>query len=187
MLIRIAASTMLLLASLMLAGCPLFPRTVEFVDLEQYTGHWYQVAGYPFGPSDGLVGITAEYALRDDSRISVRNAGFEEDFDGPLDVFDAVATVVDQRTNARLAVGLGLLPANRPGIGNYWIIDLDAETYQWSVVTDPLRRTLFILSRTPEMEPEVLDGILARLEEQNFDLERIVLIPQQPEEEMSNG
>jgi len=175
---RIAAIATLFAAVVTLSGCPLFPKTVDFVDLERYTGLWYQVAGYPFGPSDGLVGITAEYALRSDGRISVTNAGFEGDFDGPQDVFEAVATVVDRHTNARLAVGLGLLPANRPGIGNYWVIDLDADEYQWAVVTDPLRRTLFILSREPALDGEVLDAILDRLDEQKFDLDRVILIPQ---------
>jgi len=176
---RLSAIALLAFAATALSGCPLFPKTVDSVDLERYTGLWYQVAGFPFGPSDGLVGITAEYTLRDDGRITVVNAGFEGDFDGPIDVFEAVATVVAPKSNARLAVGFGILPANRAGIGNYWIIDLDTEDYQWSVVTDPLRRTLFILSREPVLDEEILDGILARLEEQKFDIDRVIFIPQE--------
>ena len=175
---RFSAIAMLSMVAVMLTGCPFFPKTVDFVDLERYTGLWYQVAGYPFGPSDGLVGITAEYTLRDDGRITVVNAGFEGDFDGPVDEFEAVATVVAPLTNARLAVGLGLLPAKRLGIGNYWIIDLDEDDYQWAVVTDPLRATLFILHREPAIELDLYMEILERLDAQGFDIDRIELIEQ---------
>lgn len=175
----LAALITLSLSTVTLAGCPLFPQPVESVDLERYTGLWYQVAGYPFGPSANLVGITAEYELLEGGRIRVINAGFEGDFDGPVDIIEGTATVVDTRTNARLAVGFGPFSFERSRLGNYWIIDLDTDEYQWAVVTDPLRFTLFILAREPALDEEILDGIFERLEAQGFDLDRVVLIPQE--------
>lgn len=171
-------AVLLSLAVLTLAGCPLFPKPVSSVDLERYTGLWYQVAGYPAPFSRDLVGITAEYGLAEDGRVTVFNAGFVGDFDGPLDTIDGFATVVDARTNARLAVAFGGFSFDPLSIGNYWIIDLDTEDYQWSVVSGPLGLSLFILSRTPQLDPEVYAGILARLDARGFDLDRIIEIPQ---------
>ncbi len=167
------------LAIFTLTGCPFLnkPTTVASVDLDRYVGLWYQVAGYPFFPTNDLVGITAEYAKLPDGNVEVINRGFEGGFDGPEDTIVGVARVVDTETNAKLAVSF---PSVLGGIfeGQYWIIDLDEDDYQYAVVSDGMKRTLFILSRTPVMEQAVYDGILARLAAQGFDLDRIMLTPQ---------
>ena len=176
----IAKTAIVALTLVTLTGCPFFnpPQTVASVDLDRYVGLWYQVAGYPFGPSADLVGITAEYTANDDGTIQVVNRGFEGGFDGPEDTIVGTARVVDEETNAKLAVSFGSVLG---GLfeGQYWIIDLDEENYSYAVVSDSFRTTLFILSRTPTMDQEVYDGILSRLEEQGFKLGRIVQIPQQ--------
>ena len=60
------------------------------------------------------------------------------------------------------------------------LIDLDAEDYRYAVVGHPGRDYLWILSREPELDPAVYDGILARLEEQRYDTSRLVKTLQAP-------
>ena len=162
----------------LLTGCPFLPQTVDHVDLDRYLGLWYEIASYPTFFNEGLVGTTAEYTLRRDGRIRVYNSAFAGDFDGPVEDIEGIATVIDRRSNAKLSVSFPSVPLGRLFQGQYWIIDLDEEDYSYAVVTNPLRTTLFILSRSPEMDPDVLDGILDRLEEQNFDLSRLLFTPQ---------
>jgi apolipoprotein D and lipocalin family protein len=67
---------------------------------------------------------------------------------------DGVATVVDQKTNARLSVVFDNFFARLFGSsrqGNYWILDLDPD-YRGAMVGTPDRRYLWILSRTPRMD-----------------------------------
>ena len=155
-----------------ISGCAPAPETVPTVDLNRYVGLWYQVAGYPFGPTDGMVGITAEYALREDGKVSVLNRGYMGSFDGPLESIEGVARVVDPESNAKLAV---TFPSVFFGLfeGQYWIIDLDAEDYSYAVVSDPLRFTLFILTREPIVEEAFLDELIADLGARGFDTGRI--------------
>ena len=47
--------------------------------------------------------------------------------------------------------------------GNYWVIDLDAD-YQLAAVSEPKREYLWVLSRTPEVNPKAYEALLARLE-----------------------
>jgi apolipoprotein D and lipocalin family protein len=42
--------------------------------------------------------------------------------------------------------------------------------YEYAVVSEPRRRYLWILARTPTLEREVMDPILERLKEKGFDL-----------------
>jgi len=55
----------------------------------------------------------------------------------------------------------------RPFYGDYWIIDLDPE-YRWVLVGTPNRKYLWVLSRTPTLEHEVLERLLQRATELGF-------------------
>ena len=61
--------------------------------------------------------------------------------------------------------------------GDYWIIDL-AEDYSYAVVSNPNRKYLWILSRTPKMDERLYQQILSRLKEKQFDLSKLQRTPQ---------
>jgi apolipoprotein D and lipocalin family protein len=59
-----------------------------------------------------------------------------------------------------------------PFRGKYWIIDL-ADDYSYAVVSHPNRKYLWILSRTPKMDPQVYKGILERARQQGLDVSKL--------------
>ncbi len=148
------------------------PTPVAEVDIERYMGLWYEIASYPAPFQLGCTNTTAEYALRDDGTVTVRNCcdlltpgGFENCISGS-------ARAVDPATNAQLKVSFGF------GEGDYWIIELD-DDYQWAVVSEPGRRLLWILARTPQIDDATYMSILERISEQGFDLGRLNRTTQQ--------
>jgi apolipoprotein D and lipocalin family protein len=158
-------------------GCmPL--ETVEYVDLEQYAGLWYEIARYPVPFDEDTVAVTAEYTLLDDGTVHVLNRGLVGDLNGPPTSIEGIARVAEPVSQAKLRVSF-----DRPGLdlieGDYWIIELE-EDYSHAVVSDPLRFTLYILSRTPTMDPALYDTLLQNLEERGFNRERIAPTPQFP-------
>jgi apolipoprotein D and lipocalin family protein len=56
--------------------------------------------------------------------------------------------------------------------GNYWVIDLDP-AYQLSVVSEPKREYLWVLSRTPAVDPLAWEALMTRLRAKGFDLSRL--------------
>lgn len=150
-------------------------ETVEHVELSRYLGTWYEIASYPQRFQAGCTATTATYSLRDDGTIDVLNRCRKGGLDGKLDEAKGRARVVDEVTNAKLEVSFF-----RPFWGDYWIIDLDSEGYRYAVVGHPGRDYLWILSREPQLDPAVYEGILARLEEQRYDTSRLVRTLQVP-------
>ncbi len=153
-------------------------ETVDYVDVERYLGLWYQIASYIDPRIGDLAGVTAEYTLNQDGTVKVVNKGIVGGLDGTPVMIEGIARVVDEETNAKLAVSF-------PDFGitdeaEYWIIEL-AEDYSYAVVTNSNRSSLFILSRTPTMEESVYQDIIDRLTMQCFDPGKIILTPQ-PEE-----
>jgi hypothetical protein len=74
-------------------------------------------------------------------------------------------------TNAKLTVDFGL-----PKTGQYWVIGLDPQ-YRYAVVSEPSLQTLYILSRTPELAPELYAQALAEASKQ-LDTSKLILSEQ---------
>ena len=142
-------------------------RTVSHVDLDRYLGLWYEIASFPQSFQRGCTGSTATYSLRNDGDIDVVNRCRIGSLDGKEKVAKGLARVVDQTTNAKLRVSFF-----RPFWGDYWIIDLGAN-HEYAVVGHPSRDYLWILSRTPTMEPGVYEGIVSRLKAQGYETDRL--------------
>jgi apolipoprotein D and lipocalin family protein len=143
-------------------------ETVAHVDLDRYLGLWYEIGRYPNSFQKGCLGSTAMYTARPDGEIDVLNSCRDEQ-DGSLREAKGRAWVVDKTSNARLKVSFF-----RPFRGDYWIIDLGQE-YEYAVVGTPNRKYLWILSRTPEMNPEILAKILENVGKQGFVRDNLLL------------
>jgi len=143
------------------------PQTEASVDLTRYQGLWYEIARYPNSFEEGCEGVTAEYALRDDGKVSVTNTCRQGSVDGPEEVAEGVARVVDDSSNARLKVKFA--PAWVPfAFGDYWILYLDPE-YETVLVGSPDGRYLWILARSPQITPEKLDEMLTAGTQRGYD------------------
>ena len=57
------------------------------------------------------------------------------------------------------------------------MIELDPG-YRYAVVGHPSRDYLWILARTPTLEPEIYEMLLSRIEAQGYDLARLNRTPQ---------
>ncbi len=139
-------------------------RTVPQVNLAQYMGKWFEIASFPQSFQKGCSKTTATYSIRDDGKVNVLN---ECIVNGKPKVAKGTAYAVDE-TNAKLKVSFFW-----PFYGDYWVVDL-GRNYEFAVVGAPGRDYLWILSRTPGMSKAVYEGILQRLREQRFDLNKLV-------------
>ncbi len=177
--VRFSANLPIVLTPFVLAasGCSyevFFPAlpVVEQVKIDRFLGVWYEIARYPNGFEEGCAGVTAEYGMRDESSITVKNTCLEGSLDGPVRTIEGYATIADPSTNAKLNV-VFFPPFGAP----YWVLELD-EDYQWAVIGEPSRSFLWILSRTPQMEQDIYQGILNRLPEKGYDPARLIETPQ---------
>jgi len=156
---------------------PMPVRTVPMVDLDRYTGDWFEIARFPNRFQRQCVGdVRARYARRPDGRIDVVNRCRTADGDTEA---RGVARVVDERTLAKLKVRfapawLSFLPVVW---GDYWIIGL-APDYSWAAVGDPDRNYLWILARTPDLEPSAIAAAKEAARTNGFDVERLAKTPQ---------
>lgn len=142
-------------------------ETVSHVDIDRYLGKWFEIARYEAPFQQGCVASQATYSLNSDGTLKVLNECRDKTLEGKLRKAVGKAWVVDTVSNAKLKVQFFW-----PFKGDYWVIDLGKD-YEYSVVSEPKRQFLWILSRTPHMDAKVFDSIVSNLSHLEFDVSRL--------------
>ncbi len=161
-----------MIASSLMPGIPNDDRqgqleVVDSVDLSRYVGRWYEIARLPNRFQKKCAdSVTADYALRPDGKIEVINRCRKTN--GEYTTAKGKAKIVDRRSNAKLKVTFFW-----PFYGDYWILDL-GPNYEYAVVGDQSRDSLWILSRTPQMDEAVYQQLLAKMQRRGFKTERMI-------------
>jgi apolipoprotein D and lipocalin family protein len=154
-------------------------RTVESVDLERYSGVWYEIARLPNDFQDHCAGdVKATYSLRPDGRIDVVNACRTES--GGLDEARGIARIASRdghNTKLKVRFAPAILSFLPMVWGDYWILGL-APDYNWAVVGEPSRKYLWILARTPDLPPSALEQAREIAKFNGYDLSALQITPQ---------
>jgi len=140
------------------------PEPEKAVDVTRYLGKWYELARYESWFEHGCEGVTAEYALLPDGKLSVRNSCRAGGLDGKLKVTAGKARIVPGSGNAKLKVSF----FGPFYIGNYWVLDR-AEDYSWSIVGEGSGRYLWILARDAKPAEALLQMLIRRVAALGYD------------------
>ena len=155
------------------SGCAGTPEGVEPVrgfELDRYLGTWYEIARLDHRFERGLSEVTATYSLRVDGGVQVVNRGYRS-ADGEWDEAVGKAYFVGDPDIGHLKVSFF-----GPFYGGYNVIELDKTAYQYSLVAGPDRSYLWILSRTPEMDPGPLEALVARAGQLGFATDELIFV-----------
>lgn len=152
-------------------------QTVPKVELSRFAGRWYETASYPQRFQKGCTGTMAEYTLSADDYLIVENWCNKDSLSGKVSYIKGKAFIEDNSGNSKLKIQFFW-----PFKAKYWIIDL-ADDYSYAVVSEPARKYLWILSRTPKMNEITYQQILNRLTNTGFDLSKLQITEQKTNNE----
>lgn len=156
------------------------PTTVEYVDLLRYQGTWYEIAKVPNRFQKVCAkNTTATYKLKEDGNISVINRCIEKS--GKVNDIEGVAKIIDNKTNAKLAVSFVRFFWKNWFFGDYWILGI-AEDYSWVVVGGPNPKYGWILAREPSISEETMEMAYQIAEEKGYKREDFELSVQELDE-----
>jgi apolipoprotein D and lipocalin family protein len=167
--------TLVMLSVLLLSACLGMPETVRPVsdfELNKYLGKWYEIARLDHSFERGLSQVTAQYSLKSDGGVLVVNRGFSE-ADNAWSEAEGKAYFVNSNSEAYLKVSFF-----GPFYGSYVVFELDHENYQYAFVSGPDTDYLWLLARTPEVEPEVLQKFILMSAERGFNTQDLIYVKQ---------
>ncbi|GAB3193849.1 apolipoprotein D and lipocalin family protein [Pontibacter aydingkolensis] len=160
----------LIAATILVSSCsknypPL--ETVPSVDLNKYTGRWYEIASLPQRFTKGCHCVYAEYTLNPSGYVEVYNYCRKGGTNGEVKDISGKAFPVEGSDNSRLKVQFFW-----PFKGDYWILELDPE-YKHVLVGSPDRESLWILSRTPALDDAVYNLMVQQAKSKGFPVEQL--------------
>jgi apolipoprotein D and lipocalin family protein len=160
------------------AGCATVkpPPTVPRVDLPRFMGDWYVVGGILTPFEKDIYHAIETYTLDEKGDIPTTYTFRKGGFDGPKKTLTNKAFVYDKETFAEWRIQF-FWPFKFP----YLVIYLD-EDYQSTAVATDDKKYLWIMSRTPQMNPAHYDEIIALITEQGFATNKLVRVPQPGDE-----
>ncbi len=153
-------------------------KTIAALDVPRYLGTWYEIAKLPNWFQKKCVSNTkAVYTAKPDGNLRVLNSC--KTATGETSEAEGLARQIGAKDSPKLEVRfapewLSFLPLVW---GDYWVIDLDPQ-YQVAAVSDPRREYLWVLSRSPQLDPKVYADLLQRLMQQQFDIQKLELTSQ---------
>lgn len=153
-------------------------KTIASLDVPRYLGTWYEIAKFPNWFQKKCTSNTkAVYTAKPDGNLRVLNSC--KTAGGETSEAEGLARQIGAKDSPKLEVRfapewLSFLPLVW---GDYWVIDLDPQ-YQVAAVSDPRREYLWVLSRTPQLDPKVYADLLQRLKQQQFDIQKLELTSQ---------
>lgn len=146
--------------------------TVKKVDLQKYSGLWYEIARFPNRFEKGLVCVTAHYEVKENGKVEVVNKGHLSKDIKRVKTAKGVAWVPDDKFPGQLKVRFFW-----PFAGKYYIIALD-ENYNYVLVGDPARKYLWVLSRTRILSEDIYSRLLKIAKDNGFNTQKLIRINQ---------
>ncbi|PWF47672.1 lipocalin family protein [Massilia glaciei] len=166
---------LIILFALLLGACVSKPDNITPVknfETAKYLGKWYEIARLDHSFERGLSQVTAEYSLREDGGLKVLNRGYKAE-DSKWKDASGKAYFVDQADVGYLKVSFF-----GPFYGAYVIFDLDHENYSYSLVSGPDKSYLWLLSRTPTMDPVTQQRLVAKAQALGFETSKLIFVDQ---------
>ncbi|MBD1566812.1 lipocalin family protein [Vibrio sp. S12_S33] len=164
---------LLMISTLVLSGCLGMPDSVKPVanfELDNYLGKWYEIARLDHSFERGLTQVTAEYNLRRDGGVLVLNSGFSQ-ANNEWQEAEGKAYFVNSDSEGYLKVSFF-----GPFYGSYVVFELDEKDYQYAFISGPNTDYLWLLARTPSVEPEVIEKFIDMSQERGFDTSSIIFV-----------
>ena len=150
-------------------------KVVKELDLQKYLGTWYELARYNHRFERGLVGVTANYSIREDGKIKVLNSGYKKSLDGRFKQAEGKAYLPDPK----LEPGKLKVSFFWNFYGDYFVLDLD-ENYQWAIVGSSSDKYLWILSRTPQLNQDLYNELMDKIRLRGYDVSQLIKVEQKP-------
>ncbi len=161
------------LLSVIISGCAGYPKNITPVknfEINRYLGKWYEIARLDHSFERGLEKITADYSLREDGSVHVRNRGFSPAEQSWKEARGR-AYFARERDEGYLKVSFF-----GPFYSSYVIFELDKTGYQHAFVTGPSRSYLWLLSRSPEPDREILDRFMEKAEALGYATDELIYV-----------
>lgn len=137
------------------------------INLKKYSGKWFEIARIQSDFELNMKNVTAQYNLNENGTIEVINSGYVND---KLEQIFGIAIPAIEKD-------LLLVSFFPYSYSNYQILFID-DNYNYAVVGGDSKDYLWILSRTPNINNDMLNKLIGVAKKNNYNIDKITLTEQ---------
>lgn len=144
--------------------------TVQILDINRFTGRWYEIARFDHRFERNLTHCIAYYSVLPNGKIQVTNQGLKR---GEWHASTGRVKMTNEPGVLRVSFFW-------PFYSDYRILMLDSE-YTYALIGSDSDDYLWILSRTPQLQEDVREAILNEAERRGYDTRCLIWVKQDPD------
>ena len=174
---------LMFIMSIFLVGCVDLPEGVKPAQkfkLDRYLGTWYEIARLDHRFERGMNNVTAEYSLREDGGVTVKNRGYMVMHQEWRDAEGKAFFVGDPDVGHLKVSFFG------PFYGSYAIFELGSDEdefgnkwedgYQYSFISGGNTDYLWLLARTPQIDENIIEAFETKAQSLGFDTSELIYV-----------
>ena len=143
---------------------------------EKYLGKWYEIVRKDHKFEKGLSNVTAQYEELGNNKIKVTNTGYDEKN-------EKVKTVVGKaKIKYKTVENILKVSFFWPFYADYIIMDYDRDNYEYALIRGRSDKYLWILSRTPVLDKEIVSNLLEKAEKDGVELNNLIYVKHEKSE-----
>lgn len=146
------------------------PDVVKDIDLDQYSGTWYEIARLPNKHEKDMVEVTSTFTRTKDGGYVIINRGYKGSRGGKCSTVKGDVSIPDKKTKGAMKVKVWFLNID------YRVLDVDKEKYQYALVSSDSQKYLWIMSKQPVMDPVQFENLVDMARDKGYnvdDLEKV--------------
>lgn len=147
-------------------------ETVKNVDLERYSGTWYEIARMPNKHEKGMVEVTATLKRVDKKKYMLITSGYKGSRGGKRTTVRGMVDIPDKNNTGNLKVKVFLFSFD------FKIIDIDHKNYNYALVTSDEGKNLWIFSKNPVMNPSEYEKMVDSARKKGFEVASLEKVSQ---------
>ncbi len=162
-----------ILSIIVFQSCRSYPeiRRANSVDINTFMGDWFVIANIPTFIEKGAHNALERYTLKPNGTIDTRFSFNKNSLDGPKKEYNPTGFLTDDPSNAEWRMQF-LWPFK----SEFIIVYVDPN-YEHTIIGRTKRDYLWIMSRSPNIDSDTLNRLIAIAVEEGYDREMIRLIP----------
>ncbi len=171
--------TVLLLISLLLAGCQSLPErplpTVDKVELSRFMGDWYVIAAIPTFLERNAYNAVESYRLLDNDTVETTFSFRDGGFNGKPKRYHPTGYIEDRESNAVWGVQFIW-----PFKADYRVMYLAAD-YSVTIIGRLRRDYVWIMARSPSLPGDEYERLVGLVAAAGYDISKLRKVPQRHE------
>jgi len=148
-------------------------ETVKNIDLDRYTGTWYEIARMPNKHENGLVEVTSTLKKVGKNKYMLISSGYKGSRGGKRSSLKGAVEIPDKNNTGNLKLKVFLFTVD------FQIIDIDQKNYNYALVTSDGGKNLWIFSRSPVMNSRDYQKMMDSARDKGFEVARLEKVSQE--------